>query len=224
MPRALIVGNTDGIGLALTRRLLGDGWSVVGVSRRPADLDHPEYEHRIADVAAPGYPAALDGAGVVDLCVYAAGIGELLDLDGGLGSQTDAIRVNLLGAALTVEAVLPGMLALGRGHIIGLSSLADVLISKEAPGYAASKAGLSSYLLGLGQAVRPRGVAVTAVRFGFVDTKMAKGPSTPLKIGVDEAVGVLVRAVGRRPAVVSYPRRMSVGARTLRALSRLSLR
>jgi short-subunit dehydrogenase len=116
------------------------------------------------------------------------------------------------------------MLALGQGHIIGLSSLADVLISKEAPGYAASKAGLSSYLLGLGQAVRPRGVAVTAVRFGFVDTKMAKGPSTPLKIGVDEAVGVLLRAVGRRPAVVSYPRRMSVGARTLRALSRLSLR
>ncbi|WP_426501993.1 hypothetical protein ACPPVO_30570 [Dactylosporangium sp. McL0621] len=30
MPRALIVGNTDGIGLALTRRLLDEGWTAVG--------------------------------------------------------------------------------------------------------------------------------------------------------------------------------------------------
>jgi NAD(P)-dependent dehydrogenase (short-subunit alcohol dehydrogenase family) len=32
---ALIVGNSDGIGLALTRRLLGEGWRVTGVSRSP---------------------------------------------------------------------------------------------------------------------------------------------------------------------------------------------
>ncbi|MEU7871501.1 SDR family NAD(P)-dependent oxidoreductase [Dactylosporangium sp. NPDC049140] len=223
MPRALIVGNTDGIGLALTRRLLDEGWSAVGVSRRASGLDHPAYEHLVADVAAAGYPAALDGLAAFDLCVYAAGIGEPLDVDA-LGEQTAAIRVNLLGAALTAEAVLPAMLAAGRGHLIGLSSLADVVISPDAPGYAASKAGLTSYLLGLGQAVRRRGVAVTAVRFGFVDTKMAKSPVTPFKIGVDEAVTVLMRAVRRRPAVVSYPRRMSVAARALRGVSRLSLR
>ncbi|WP_432968342.1 SDR family NAD(P)-dependent oxidoreductase [Dactylosporangium sp. CA-233914] len=222
MPRALVVGNTDGIGLALTRRLLADGWSVVGVSRRPAELTGDTYEHRVADVAAPGYPAALSGLGPLDLCVYCAGVGELFD-PGRLGDQSDAIRVNLIGAALTAEAVLPGMLAAGAGHLIGLSSLADVLISPEAPGYAASKAGLSSYLLGLSKALRPHGVAVSTVRFGFVDTKMAKGAATPMKIGVDDAVEVLMRCVRRRPAVVSYPRRMSLAARTLRAVTRLSL-
>ncbi|WP_433073190.1 SDR family NAD(P)-dependent oxidoreductase [Dactylosporangium sp. CA-052675] len=223
MPRALIVGNTDGIGLALTRRLLDEGWDVTGVSRRESDLSHRRYEHLVADVGAAGYPAVLRDLAAVDLCVYAAGIGEMFDADR-LGEQTDAIRVNLLGAALTAEAVVPGMLARGTGHLIGLSSLSDVLISPAAPGYAASKAGLTSYLLGLGQALRPRGVAVTAVRFGFVDTKMAKGPATPLKVGVADAVAVLMRCVARRPAVVSYPRRMSVAARTLRLVSRLGLR
>jgi short-subunit dehydrogenase len=221
MPRALVVGNTDGIGLALTRRLLEQGWAVVGVSRRPADLAHPAYEHRVADVADPGYPAALDGLGALDLCVYAAGVGEPLDTER-LSEQTHAFRVNLIGAALTVEAVLPGMLAAGAGHFIGLSSLADVLISPVAPGYSASKAGFTSYLAGLGKAVRPRGVAITVVRFGFVDTKMAKGPSTPLKIGVERAVDVLMRCIARRPAVVSYPRRMAAAVRLLRLLGQPS--
>ncbi|UWZ49683.1 SDR family NAD(P)-dependent oxidoreductase [Dactylosporangium matsuzakiense] len=216
MPRALVVGNTDGIGLGLTRRLLDTGWTVVGVSRRPSDVDSPAYEHIVADVTAPGFAPR---AGDVDLCVYAAGIGEPLDL-ADLGQQTDAIRVNLLGAALTADAVLPGMLAAGRGHFVGLSSLADILVTPDAPGYAASKAGLTSYLLSLGKAVRKRGVAVTAVRFGFVDTKMAKSPVTPFKISVDEAVDVLVRVVATRPALVSYPRRMALAARVLRAVSR----
>jgi NAD(P)-dependent dehydrogenase (short-subunit alcohol dehydrogenase family) len=223
MRRALVVGNTDGIGLALTRRLLEDGWEVVGVSRRAAGFEHRGYQHRVADVTDEDYPAALDGAGRLDLCVYCAGVGDLLDL-ADLPAQTRALRVNLLGAARTVEAVVPGMLAAGGGHFIGLSSLADVMISAEAPGYAASKAGLSTYLMGLGKALRGHGVAVSAVRFGFVDTKMAKGPAKPMMISTGEAVEVLLRCIRRRPAVVSYPRRMSAGARVLRLLTRASLR
>jgi short-subunit dehydrogenase len=209
---AIVIGNTDGIGLALTRRLLAAGWAVTGLSRRPAAVEHDRYVHVAADVTAPDYPAELDraltAAGRVDLCVYAAGVGELLDLDD-LGAQTRAIEVNLLGVARTVEVVVPRLLAAGGGHLIGLSSLADALITPAAPGYAASKAGMSSYLIGLGAALRPRGVAVTTVRFGFVDTKMAKGPVKPMMITVERAVDVLMRCVRRRPAVVTYPRRMA---------------
>lgn len=224
--RALVIGNSDGIGLALTRRLLADGWSVTGVSRRDSGIEHERYVHRTVDVTAPDYAAALrepDAQPDVDLCVYAAGVGDLLDLDD-LAAQTRAIEVNLLGAARTVEAVVPGMLARGSGHLIGLSSLSDILIAPDAPGYAASKAGFSTYLLSLTQPLRKRGVAVSTVRFGFVDTKMAKAPSKPLMIPVAEAVEVLMRCVRDRPAVVSYPRRASVGARALRAVTRLTLR
>jgi short-subunit dehydrogenase len=209
---AIVIGNTDGIGLGLTGRLLADGWAVTGLSRRSAAVEHDRYVHIVADVTAPDYPAelarALTAAGRVDLCVYAAGVGELLDLDD-LGAQTRAIEVNLLGVARTVEVVVPRLLAAGGGHLIGLSSLADTLITPDAPGYAASKAGMSSYLIGLGAVLRPRGVAVTVVRFGFVDTKMAKGQAKPMMIPAERAVDVLMRCVRRRPAVVAYPRRMA---------------
>jgi short-subunit dehydrogenase len=219
--RALVIGNSDGIGLAVTRRLLSEGWSVTGVSRRDSGIVHERYVHRVIDVTASDYPSAIADV-EADLCLYAAGVGDLLDLDN-LAEQTRALQVNLIGAARTVEAVIPGMLARGSGHFIGLSSLADVLISPDAPGYAASKAGLSAYLLGLSQALRARGVAVSTVRFGFVDTKMAQGSRTPLKIPVAEAVDVLMRCVRKRPAVVSYPRRVSVAARAIRAVSRVTL-
>ncbi|GAA2636354.1 hypothetical protein GCM10010399_81590 [Dactylosporangium fulvum] len=222
MQRAVVVGNSDGIGLALTRRLLADGWAVTGISRRDSPVSHERYEHRTVDVTDPAYPAAVPAD--VDLCVYAAGVGEQFD-PADLAAQTRAFEVNLLGAARTLEVVVPAMVAAGRGHVIGLSSLADVLISPDAPGYAASKAGLSAYLLGLSTALRRHGVAVTTVRFGFVDTKMAKGGAAkPMLLTVAEAVEVIMRCVRRRPAVVSYPRRMSVAARVLRVVTRATLR
>ena len=75
--RVVIVGNSDGIGLALTRRLLDDGWSVTGISRRDSGIAHERYSHRIADVTDPDYlPGNLE---TVDRCVYCAGVGELFD-------------------------------------------------------------------------------------------------------------------------------------------------
>lgn len=216
--RAVIVGNSDGIGLALTRRLLDTGWTVAGLSRRPSPVRHQRYVHDVADVTTADYPAVLarriEALGGVELCVYAAGIGALLDA-ADPRSQTRTLDVNLMGAARTLDLVVPPMVAARTGHVVGLSSLADVTVSDAAPGYAASKAGLTSYLLGLALALRPHGIAVTTVRFGFVDTKMAKSPSTPMMISVERAVDVLMAALRDRPAVISYPRRMAMAARLL---------
>ncbi|GGM44390.1 hypothetical protein GCM10011608_31410 [Micromonospora sonchi] len=210
---AVVVGNSDGIGLAFTRRLLADGWRVAGLSRRENGINVPTYAHHVVDVTAPDYPEvlgkAVDALGRVNLCVYAAGIGEPIDL-ADLNAQAHTFEVNLLGAVRTVATVVPSMVAAGEGHFIGLSSLADRLVSAEAPGYAGSKAGLSSYLMGLSTALRGQGVSVTTVRFGFVDTKMAKGPVRPLMIPVDRAVEILARCVRTRPVLISRPRRLAL--------------
>ncbi|PZF91497.1 short-chain dehydrogenase [Micromonospora endophytica] len=201
------------IGLAFTRRLLADGWRVAGLSRRDSGINVPTYVHHTVDVTAPEYPEvlskAIDELGRVDLCVYAAGIGEPIDL-ADLDAQAHTFEVNLMGAVRTVATVVPRMVAAGDGHLIGLSSLADRLVSAEAPGYAGSKAGLSSYLLGLSSALRGQGVSVTTVRFGFVDTKMAKAPVRPLMLPVDRAVEILARCVRTRPALISRPRRLAL--------------
>lgn len=224
MPAALVIGSSDGIGLALVRALLDRGFDVAGLSRSPLPPERlnvaPElaarYRHVVADVRAPDYRDRLSEAaaelgaesGGVDVCVYCAGIGEALDL-AHLGEESAVFGVNLIGLVHTIEAVLPGMLALEGGHIIGLSSLADTFPDPGAPSYGASKAGMSAYLERLGLAVRKRGVYVTNLRFGFVDTKMAKSPVRPFLITPEAAAKRVLRCMERRPRRMSHPWRMA---------------
>ena len=187
--RALLVGNSDGIGLAATRRWLEAGWEIVGVSRSSSPVTHPAYAHHVADVTDPAFNGALREAArqPLDVCLYLAGIGELLDLSD-MSGETHVFDVNLMGLVRTAAAVVPGMAERGEGHFVGLSSMADELVSIKGPSYHASKAGFSSYLAGLALALKPRGVYVSNVRFGFVDTKMAKGDVRPFMMSVDKAV------------------------------------
>lgn len=226
MTRALVVGNSDGIGLALTRRLLAAGYQTTGVSRSPSPLAHPEYQHEVCDVAEASYSQTLARLltlrGPFDVCVYCAGIGELLDLSD-LSGELQVFRVNLLGLVATSNVLVPAMLAAGRGHLVGLSSIGDAALSAEAPSYSASKAGMSSYLGGLALALRPRGIAVSNVRLGFVDTKMAKSPLKPLMIDVEAAVDVLMRCLLHKPARLTHPWRMSWLVSVLRWLALIKL-
>ena len=224
---AVVVGGSDGIGLAVTRKLLDRGWRVAGLSRSPSPIRDLAYTHEVVDVTATHYPAALarslDSLGRVDLCVYSVGTGARTGL-ADLPMQTRTIEVNLLGMARTVEAVVPRMVAARGGHIVGLSSYADVMFDAAAFGYPASKAGMSAYLSGLSLAVRRQGVRVTNVRFGLVDTKMGQSPVRPMLITADRAADVVLRTLRRRPAVVSYPRRMGVLVSLIRVGLALQLR
>jgi NAD(P)-dependent dehydrogenase (short-subunit alcohol dehydrogenase family) len=208
--RMLVVGNSDGIGLAFTKRLLEEGWIVTGVSRSPSPLSDPRYEHAVLDVAAPAYGETLAELvarrGPFETCVYCAGVGELFDARE-LARDAMVVRVNFVGAMDTAAVVLPSMIATKRGHFVALSSIGDGT-SPEAPSYAASKAGLSSWLSGLSLALRPHGVHVTNVRLGFVDTKMAKSKVRPMMVPVGRAVDVLFECLARRPARRTFPRLM----------------
>jgi short-subunit dehydrogenase len=226
--RVLVVGNTDGIGLALTTRLLQAGCHVQGISRRASPIDHPAYDHVVCDVKDGAYPstlhALLDGA-PPDVCVYCVGIGEPLVLTR-MEEEAAVFRTNLLGLVETTSLVLPAMVARGIGHFVGLSSIADEAITPEAPAYAASKAGMSSYLTSLAVALRPRGVHISNVRFGFVDTKMAKARLRPMMMTTETAVDVLMHCLRTRPARLTRPWRMAVLVRLLRwaTLAKLALR
>lgn len=47
---AVVTGTSSGIGAALAERLLGEDWTVVGISRRDMNLGHPRYEHLVLDL------------------------------------------------------------------------------------------------------------------------------------------------------------------------------
>jgi short-subunit dehydrogenase len=223
--RACVVGSSDGIGLSTARALLSAGWQVIGVSRSESAIVDQWYAHHRSHVATDQYRELLRALTLqpFDAVIYCVGIGERLSLDD-LARETQVFEVNLLAAVATAVIVLPPMLAVGRGHLIVLSSLADVLVSDEFPSYNASKAAVSSYFEGLAGALRSTGVVVSHIRFGFVDTKMAKARSRPFMITREAAANVIVRTLRGRQRRVSYPFRMAllVGVlRWVRGLSRL---
>ncbi|MBD3257958.1 SDR family NAD(P)-dependent oxidoreductase [candidate division GN15 bacterium] len=222
MQTAIIVGNSDGIGLGLTRRLLDCGWHVAGLSRRPSPIEHDHYRHSVLDVTAADYRTTLTGVimNPPDLVVYCPGIGEAFDVTN-MAADRQVFDVNLMGAVSTIEIALPRLVSRGRGHIIVLSSLADCLIAPEAPSYAASKAGLSSYVESVALAVKGKRVAVTNVRFGFVETKMAKGEKQPMKMSIERSVDHVMRCIEKRPIRYSRPRLMSLLTLVARWLRRL---
>jgi short-subunit dehydrogenase len=206
--KAIIIGNTDGIGLAITKRLLDDGWIVVGISKKESSIKNSLYMHIVSDVKEKEFSEDLKIAAEridpIDVCIYCAGIGELLDMSN-MEKEADIISVNLTGLVKTASQVIPLMTASGKGQFIGLSSVADVMISPEAPSYHASKAGFSNYILGLAKAVKQKGVKVTNVRFGFVDTKMAKGDKKPFMISVEKAIEHLLKCIDKKPVQYTAP-------------------
>ena len=77
--KALLVGNSDGIGLATTKRLLTKGWDIIGISRSESPISNSNYHHQVADVSHNKYSEILDEfllSGPLDLCIYFLGIGE----------------------------------------------------------------------------------------------------------------------------------------------------
>ena len=206
--RALLIGNSDGIGLAMTKRLLTSGWSIIGVSKSESPISSKDYNHNLLDVSDNQYSKFIDKLVkkyTFDLCIYFAGIGELFN-PSDMSSEAKIIDVNLSGMVKTASAVIPKMVSIGQGHFIGISSLADELLSAEAPSYHASKAGFSNYLGSLALALKSKGVFVTNVRFGFVDTKMAKGDVKPLMISVEKAVEHLFTCIQEKPKRYTAPR------------------
>ena len=204
---ALIIGNSDGIGLHSTRRLLDRGWQITGVSRRASPITHARYQHHVLDVSDRDYVEklrAILGSAPVDTCIYCAGIGGPPD-PRDLRSDVQVFEVNLMGALRTAQVIVPAMVAAGGGHLVVLSSQADVLVVPSAASYAASKAALSSYFEGLGLALRPHGVAVSNLRFGFVDTKMARARVRPFMYTLDQAVDVVEGVLDKRPLRFTRP-------------------
>ena len=230
----LLTGAAHGIGRATALALAARGMSLGLIDRDETALAAVVRELRergatVADTAADVTDrAALHGAvasleatlGPIEVLVACAGIGALTlvpELDTPTLRRT--LEVNLVGVAQSIEAVLPGMIARGRGHIVGVASVAGYRGFPWMISYSASKAALIAYLEALRPGLRRRGVTVTTVCPGFVRTQICT--SVPYKhpvkmIEPEEAARHLVRAVERRPRNCVFPWRMRISLAILK--------
>lgn len=218
---AVVTGASSGIGRALAVALARQGWRVGAVARRAEVLAELAAEVRaaggvietaVADVGDRGGLAA-----AIQELEQKLGPTELLIANAGMGGDTGAahmnvpqveriMQVNFLGVVYAIEAVLPGMIARGRGHVVGISSIAAFKGLPGAAAYCASKSAVNAYLEGLRIELRKLGVAVTAVCPGFVRTPMvAKNPPMPFLMEPDAAAVRILRALPRKPKVFAFP-------------------
>ncbi|MFN8621678.1 MAG: glucose 1-dehydrogenase [Chloroflexota bacterium] len=153
---ALITGAGSGIGEAIALRFAAEGAVVVATDVRAEAAEATAARARaaggraeahaldvMAEAAADAVVAGiLERHGRVDVLVNNAGAGAPggpLDLD--LATWDRMLRLNLTGAFLCIQAVLPAMLAQGRGSIVSISSVNGLTGVGEEP-YSAAKAGL----------------------------------------------------------------------------------
>ncbi|MFN2523481.1 MAG: SDR family NAD(P)-dependent oxidoreductase [Mycobacteriales bacterium] len=141
----LVTGGSEGIGLETARLLVARGAKVTVLSRSAVKLAAAratlgDVTTVSADVTDPG---ALEGLGSFDVLVAAAGGAEPQHF---LTAEHEALRrqmdLNYFGAVNAVRAVLPGMLAAGRGHVVLLSSAAALCGVFGYSGYGPAKAAL----------------------------------------------------------------------------------
>jgi short-subunit dehydrogenase len=220
---ALVTGAASGMGRALCHELAGAGARLGLIDRDAGGLDSLQTELRTAGVVhAPcvvdvtdrravrkGIVGLADQLGPVDLLAACAGITGATLIEDLAVAETEAIlRVNLMGVAYAIDAVLPGMLARRRGHILALASLAGCRGVPFSAAYSASKAALINYLEALRPALRRRGIAVSTVLPGFVRTPLLENArvQAPLAaIEPEEAARHILRAVRRRSRVYAFP-------------------
>lgn len=190
--RILLVGATDGIGLALASRYLREAWEVGLVGRSPQKLERVtrrlRKEHADArvvgvlcdvtdDRAVPGaFERALAGLGGLDLMVYCAGVRSSGETPGErFAAAAEMLDVNLAGAIHFLELGADHLARTGAGHLAAIGSVAGDWARPRDPSYGASKAGLHAYLKGLRVRLRGTGVRVSTIKPGSVDTRMLSG-------------------------------------------------
>ncbi len=218
----LVLGHSDGIGQEIACQLLAAGHRVVGISRRASGLEGDRFEEHRVDASTPMYAEVLHDvvAGhAFDVAIHCIAVGGAVDpQDPDLAEQTRTLDTNFRSMVSALDLLVRDWRARGiRGHFLGLSSLADVLAIRDAPMYSGSKAGISSFLRGAALLLRPHGIAVTNVRFGFVDTKLASAPVKPFQLTREVAARRVIRCLRTRPLQYSTPKAMTLLVQLLSA-------
>lgn len=188
---AVITGGGTGIGAATAEELAKSGTRVVVVGRRPEPLQ--KVSERISQmggvaVAHPtditDFPAmqklaetTIERFGQIDLVVANAAVHDASSIhDGDPQWWHKVIDVNVVGLLFTVRAFLPHMYKQEFGHLLVVSSLSGRVTYVGEPIYVASKHAQVAFVECLRKEVTPRGIKVTIIEPGLVDTPFIDNP------------------------------------------------
>ena len=173
---AAVTGGSAGIGRAICEDLLAQGYEVVSLARRRAEIDHPKLhsiEVDLADRAATAQAAAeLVRRFEVTTVVHNAGvIRPALIADVKLDDLDALVDLHLGCAIQLVQAALPAMRAQRFGRVVLLSSRAALGLQTRTS-YSATKAGMLGMARTWALELAPEGITVNVVAPGPIRTDM----------------------------------------------------
>lgn len=223
--KAIIVGASSGIGAALVQELARQGTIVAALARNTDRLEAVceaaneaageqrafPYAHDVTkfDEIPDLFQKIVEDVGGLDLIVYVAGTQPPVapneyDFD----KDAAMVGVNLLGAIAWLNRAAKRFERTGGGHIAGISSIAGDRGRAAFPAYHTSKGGLSIYLESLRNRLSRRGVTVTTIKPGFVDTPLLENADkTFWVISPEEAARQIVEAIQQKKQVAYVPGR-----------------
>lgn len=217
---AWITGASTGIGEAVARHMVAQGWTVAVTARAADKLEALAAAHPGRIIAAPcdvtdaaamkatlAQIEAISGKPVA-LAMFNAGAWREMGAD---DFNLDAFRVmvntNLIGTAAGLDAVMPAMIARKSGQIAIVASVAGYRGLPRAVAYGATKAALISMAESLKFDLDTVGVTMTVVNPGFVKTAMTATNSFPMPflLEVDDAAERIVRGLASGRFEVTFP-------------------
>jgi short-subunit dehydrogenase len=245
----LVTGASSGIGRAIAMELGRRGCRVALLARSEGPLRELAGEIAAAGGASGGeglalpadvtseeqvaaaVEAAAERFGGLRVVVANAGLGRYAPVAEQPAEHVDVtIQTNYVGLTRTIRHALPHLLAGAPSHLVGVTSSAGLIPHATASAYCASKAASNAYLAALRVEVKGRGVGVTTLCPGLVETpfieradleparhmpRLANWTVPPLT--AEEVARAAVRAVvrDRREVVMPFMMRFFVAFRRL---------
>lgn len=187
---AIVTGASTGIGATIAKELATEGANVALAARRLDKLNDVKSEMiEITNSSEKVITVQADMSdrsdvnhlaekvqtelGHVDIFVNNAG--QMLTgavRSGEVEEWEEMVDVNIKGVLYGIDAVLPSMLSRSTGHLVNVSSVAGLEVSKTSTVYSATKHAVRAISMGLEKELARTGVRMTNISPGMVDTDL----------------------------------------------------
>ena len=203
-----IIGATSGIGHELWNYYSSKGDNVAVIGRRKEEIDamvnkYPDntigFQCDISDVVAYNdiFQKVIKHLVTLDLVIVCAGIGEL-NPDLNIGTELFTIKVNVEGWTNCVDNAYKLFSNQTQGHIVVITSVVGLQPTPVAPAYSASKAYQINYIKALQRKSKGKGIIVTEIRPGLIDTRMAKGEGLFWVMQLKKVTKDIIKAINNK--------------------------